>query len=572
MRFVGEAAAGARTAAGTMPEDVRDLTERALYVTYGNHRPENELLGPALVVFFACCGGSLAEVHKTKRGHFMPKMSSRISLPGSGWLLPRDVPLFDFSQRKLRAYVEETDYASDDDPLFKSATGEAMTSSLCCALFSRLGERIELDGGKVPSILRSAFVRWMEACATDRVRLYLIGKKKHVGVSRAGEAAPAFAETKEQMFDAHPLARLHRYDLNAPGPVRRAFPNPHFPTLSRDARSDLASRNRLKIAGLPDEARRAIAAAVASGKSKQETADHFGVDLSTVKNQLKGASPPTGPKPSHPSYVRTLRQLAETTADLTPRKLAAMVNAKYGSDRGVETIRQTAKAVGIALARQPKTSKWRDIRPTLLAMMTAGAPLSRPEIRTKLAEQGFEVTDIALRDALRTLKLSHLVRLERKGVDKSPALRFEKAWPAIREAMLADPTVPDTKINRIIEDKAGHGIEPPILKRLLSERTDLPPRTGVEGRSRAGSRPSRDAFEKAWPDLRRRLVKDPGLTNADLVRIVHALTGRKMKTGRMVILLAGRDDVPPRSDSASRSVAALAKFRAMRPASISPGI
>jgi hypothetical protein len=32
--------------------------------------------------------------------------------------------------------------------------------------------------------------------------------------------------------------------------------------------------------------------------------------------------------------------MSQTPADLTPRKLAALVNAKYGSDRGTDTVRQ----------------------------------------------------------------------------------------------------------------------------------------------------------------------------------------------------------------------------------------
>jgi transposase len=562
IRYVGPAAAGARTAAGTTPADILDLAERALYATYSISRQENKLLGPALVAYFSCCGGSVGEVAKMKRGDLvLKKKSGSLFLPGADLLLPREVPLFDFARSNLRAYADETDYASDDDPLFKTCTGATMTGSDACQLFSRLGKRINLDGEKLPSILRSAFARWLDGC-TDHVRLYLIGKKA-IGLSRAApDPEPDASDIRAQFFAAHPMAQLRRDELNQPGPVRRAFPDPHFPSLSRDGRSDLGLKDWRKYRRVPDEARTAIRAAVASGMHKQATADHFGVNLSTVRRLSKGDALPTGPKPSHPSYKRTLKQLTEENSDLTPRKLTALVNEKYGIDHGVAFMRQTVASLGIKLTRQQKTSKWADLRPALLEMMTSGSAPSRPEIRAWLAERGVDVTVIALREALRMLGLSHLARREVTG-ENLPTVSFETAWPAVREALVRDPGLPNTTIGEIVERETGHAISKDLLKRLIEGRGDLPPRTGVEARSTAG-RPARTAFEKAWPQLRARISEDPGVTNVALVEIVFASTGRKIKRGRLVSFLAERDDVPPRRDPGARKVAALAAIKAER--------
>jgi transposase len=398
----------------------------------------------------------------------------------------------------------------------------------------------------------------MDSCSTDHVRFYLTGKKR--GRWHVAPSAPSYLDVKTQLFEAHPLADLKRQELNAPGPVRRAFPDPHFPALSRETRSDLAGSLRRPGYRIPSEVARAILTAIASGKSKQSAGDHYGVQLRTVTQLVSGRSRPKEPRPAHPSYARALRQFASENAELTAKKLAALVNEKYGSNRSVKMVSSDARRFGIKLAKEPRSSMWRDLRPTLLAMMTSGKPLSRREIHGRLAELGVDVTYAALRNELSDLGLSHLARAEAEGVDKSPVARFDKAWPAIRGAMAENPGLTNDEIQAILERETGLGTTPMELSRLLAGRNDLPPR--LDPKARGGTQKVKKSFEKAWPTLRSRIAGDPSLTDTELVAILSTLIARTVCPRRLAFYLRRCDDVPPRLKPVARKMAARRRAQA----------
>jgi transposase len=447
-------------------------------------RKDIGLIGPALVVFFACCGGTPVEAEKARRRHFRPEGSDRLLLQGSGWKLPRTVPLFELAKSKLQSYVSATPYEGEDDPLFKNKFGDGLKYHDAISFFGSLGYRTGLPGWRLPGILHRAFDRWMDDCPTERVRLYLIGKKPIGSHDLPPPPDPEFFEVRNDLFEAHPLATFDRMQLRAPGPVRRSFPQPYFPTLSRAALSDLAAVRNHRAA-LPAEVRLAIREALASGKSVREAAEHYGITVRPIQKdkQFKPVIVPT-PKPAHPSYRRAILEYAKTVPGLTATDLTERLNLKFGSKLTRSNVRVTAKKLGVQLARGPRNSLWRARRPELLQMLTASAPLTAGEIVDRLAEREIKTTTSQLLKELKRLGLSQYVRNTSYGWRSREA--FDQAWPTVRSRLIDDPNITDLAIRDLVRDLGGVTIDINTIAKYIAARPDLPPRTPPKRRREIG--------------------------------------------------------------------------------------
>jgi hypothetical protein len=534
-RYVGPAAEGARHAASVEPTDVLDLVERELWKGGGRTRKDIGLIGPALVAYFACCGGTVPEISDLRRGHFMPNKSERIVLPGARWVLPREVPLFEFAKLKLLAYVSRTDYGGDDDALFKNADGTPLRENGCCTLFSWVGERTGLPAWRLSTILREAFMRWMESCPSDRVRLYLVGKKS-VGMGGTADVfRPQFTEARRNLAVAHPLAKLTREEMARPGAVRRAFPAPHFPTLSRNALSDVRTRRRGIINA---EVKNAIRKAVASGKSVKEAAAHYRTGIDQARAAV-GAGDDFGPipKPSHKSYRQAILDAGRAGPTPTVGELAAKVGEKLGAKLSDRSLAATAKRLGIAVRKQH--GFWDKHEAKLRQAANFEEPRSLSRIQERLAELGIEKDKDCIRYGLKRLGIQI-------GFDRAEERRkaFEECWPALRQELSERPDTPDGRIKALILERTGHKLDKEQLARLLASRLDLPPRTR---RCADARRETIEAFETAWPALRAAMIRNPRFTDDQAVGMVSEITGRTMAAETFRRRLQNRNDAPPRA-------------------------
>lgn len=478
---------GADAAATIEPHHVADLMEAKLWEGFGCSRQDIGVVGPALVAYFGCCGGTPEEAATSIRAHFRPKKSDRIVLPGHRTALPREVPLFELSKLKLSAYVSATDYAGEDDALFKNAVGGPMTADNIFGYFVSLGERIGVDGFALPGRLRSAFQRWTDDCATERVRTYLRGRRAIDRQRLAPLPKPAFSDLKAEFEEAHPLAKLNRKELQLPGPVGRLYPAPHFPPLSRGAWSDIAVAGRTR-SSLPAEVLRGIQTAIGSGKTRIETAAHFGLAYNTVSRH-RNVPTDVPPKIEHPSFRKiVLQQAARPGA--TSESVADHVNATYGSKLTGESVGRLARKHGVKLAPRPKKSLWRPHAEALGRRMMEGPPASLDDLVAWFAERGVTISRTGLEYALAKLGLDGH-RLRTSNGSRARAA-FESAWPTIRGWMVEEPGIPYHRLAARLEREMNIVIHFASLRIYIGKKADKPPHPPARGATRAPARRRKD--------------------------------------------------------------------------------
>lgn len=539
MRFRGPAAEGARHAATVEGPDIQDLCEKALWESGGDTCYELGLIGPALVVYFGCCGGTLPELDKVKRKHFMPNNAERIDLPGAKWVLPREVPLFAFSKLKLLSYASQTSYVDDDDALFKFDDGSPLDRKSCGALFARLGERTGLPTWRLTSVLGKAFSRFMENCPSERCRLYLLGKKGvHMGGTVA-DARPTFTELRDNIKEAHPLAKVGREELSRPGPVRRAYPNPHFPAISRAGLADMRTRPRGNIVGA--EIKNAIRTAVRSGKSVDETAAHYRVGAMTVRSAVKAETDfAPDPKPSDRSYQAAILGAAPPGRPVTVAELTVKVGEMLGAEVSSQSVWKQARRLGVSIKREHGFLEKHEAK--LRQALEMARPRTLDKVRERLAASGVEAEKHQIKQALKSMGIQ--LGFERAELDRAA---FEETLPQIRRQLAEKPKTSDAKIGRMILEHTGRKLGTDALSRLLASRSDLPPRAKPARKPRKEMVDNAEALAAAWPALRAAMTDDPFLTDVRAVEIVAGITGRRMATSVFRDWIDRRGDVPPRA-------------------------
>jgi hypothetical protein len=484
MRLAAPVVEGVRSAATIKPSDVTDLLEARLWEGFGHSRQDIGIVGPALVVYFACCGGTPEEAANSTRAQFRPQRSDRIVLPGHRFVLARDVPLFELSRLKLSNYVSATDYDSGEDPLFKDGLGRPMTVGNIFGYFVSIGKRIGVDGYALPGRLRGAFLRWADDCSSERVRMYLRGKQVSSRRGLAPLPKPAFSAVKADLENAHPLAKLDRERLRAPGPVQREYPTPHFPAISRGAWADIAVARKGNTS-LPAEVLRALQTAIKSGKTASETAAHYGLAYNTIHRYSK-APTDVPPKLGQPSFLKVMLGHAGAMPRATPQSLMNLLNDTYGAKLTIHNTADTARKHGLKLATQPRKTPWRLHEAALRERMVEGPPASLEDLVAWFAARGIKISHSGVEYALAQLGLDGYRLRTSKGSRARAA--FEAAWPTIREWMIQDPNAPYYMLAARLENELKTVIQFQTLRVYINAKPDRPPHSPAYGKKRSSAK------------------------------------------------------------------------------------
>lgn len=492
MPFAFPTLEGVDAAATIEPRHVADLLEAKLWEGFRCSRKDIGVVGPALVAYFGCCGGTPEEAAKSTRAHFRPKNSERIVLPGHRTALPREVPLFELSRLKLSTYITATDYESDDDALFKNAVGRPMTVDNIFGYFVALGDRIGADGFALPGRLRSAFLRWTDDCPTERVRTYLRGRRAIDRQRLAPLLKPAFSDLKAEFEEAHLLAKLDRKGLQLPGPVARLYPAPHFPPLSRGAWSDIAVAGRTR-SSLPAEVLRGIQTAIRSGKTRIETAVHYGLAYNTVSRHRE-APTDVPPRVEQPSFRKIVLQQAAVPGS-TSESVAIHVNGIHGSKLTPESVGRVARKHGVKLAHRPKKTLWRPHAAALSRRMIDGPPASLDDLVAWFAKRDVDISRSGVEYALAQLGLDGR-RLRTSNGSRTRAA-FETAWPTICGWMVEEPGIPYHRLAERLERELGTVIQFATLRIYIGKKADKPPHPPATGATRASAKRRKDVSDGA---------------------------------------------------------------------------
>lgn len=577
-------------AATIEPPDVIDLAESLLWVT-PKTRNDIAFLGPALVVYFACCGATPTEAMRATRGSFRPNNSDRILLPGHKGVRPRAVPLIRFAKLKLQAYISATQYNSDEDPLFKDTNGRPIPATTITDAFKALGIRIGLDGNKIPTRLRAAFLRWVDHCPTQCARLYLRGAKVDAATM------PSFSQTKEELEIAlQPLASLDRQGLRQGGAVARNFPRPDFPVLSRDGWSDISASQKAR-GWLPHEVLRAVQGALWSGKSIQQVSRHYGISERTVGKYVRDGFPfERTTKLGQPSTRRAIIKYVRANPGCNASQLTEWINGTFGTRAARPYVLAMARLFGLKLAAEPYRSVQREAVTTAWPIIKAEIIRDPTITNADVAKIVDNVTGLEIRP---TTLFNHLharkdmpsrakVRISTRRTFLSRfsldfARAFEAVWPDLKNAILDDPTLSNAELATIFETKSGMHIHRDLLGTHLRGRSDVPFRKGRRGplfrhqdeesrrlkaeraalaelarSERAARRAARDskrdinqkkweAFDATWPLIRIRLLEDPTINNFEIAHMVEEATGVVMIDQTVDRYMARRADVPFRA-------------------------
>lgn len=272
--------------------DVLDLFEPELWRNPTSSKA-SMLRGTAICAIAACTGATLNEALRMRRSAFMTEGHATVTLGGNNVNMhARTMPLIRLAQDILTTYDEAAHRAADCTAFFTDDSGNAARDGAVLEQFRCMGERIGVHGFTLPARLRGWFIACLDEVENQTARYHIAGWHVRQRLDRDDiTEPPSLAAMRAILERHHPLGRPDREMLRRRGAVARAFPHPHFPTLSREAQSVLAQRRAGSTRYYPAELHTAIDAARASGKRTEEIAEHYGIDLQWAQRHHKfGAS------------------------------------------------------------------------------------------------------------------------------------------------------------------------------------------------------------------------------------------------------------------------------------------
>lgn len=131
------------------------------------------------------------------------------------------------------------------------------------------------------------------------------------------------------------------------------------------------------------------------------------------------------------------------------------------------------------------------------------------------------------------------------------------AWPRIRDELARDPTLSDHEIKNLLIDETGVSVSEPTIVKYLASRPGLPERAPLRGATYralgngfAGNLAA--AFDAAWPIIRTELLREPSLSDVDIVEIMRRETGIAMSNNALPKYMSLKTDVPHRNKRRGR--------------------
>lgn len=398
--------------------------------------PLRETRLAALMAFFAATGATDTEMPEVRTVDWAAGESGWIVLRGARHRDHRKLPLMQAAAQAIARYDAEAAKVRKCDRLFVHDDGTPLTVydmySLLTAQKRRLGKPLRL-----PRRMRQVFAQCAEAAGDPALWRALTGRKPFRGRSTQGRI-PAPATLRIFLSKAHPLGGLGRTSRSWKGPAERTVVP--FPRLSQQARADIAACGRGDP--YPAELNRAVAAALAAGKTRRETAAHYGIGLFYVSELSAGRRPRCNPLMRRRENLRLLTEVVAANPDATRPELRRLM-----TERGVPVsdnmIGDFLRKNGIAKRRMPvavKPLKLDGQEAALRAKLRASPGIDLTRLAEWLAGRGIDV-------GITTIKtfLGRRLGVALKRDPRNPETAVEKLVPEIVERMRAKPrsTWPD---------------------------------------------------------------------------------------------------------------------------------
>jgi hypothetical protein len=281
--YAGPAAVGLRDGGLPGRDDVLDFGEDKLY---RNPKSPEDMVrrGSALALFIACTGATVEEIPLITYDPEQP-LRDWIYLPGDGLVAARTVPLPELAAIALRHYREVADKITKCDRLFVNCDGNPLTVKTIRAQFNRVGQRIGIAGGRVPTSLRHAYIAWLDAAPQTEVAAYLRG---YNFVDQIPPTEPLPSARRDLVWTYHPLGRLDREMLRWQGAVARrdaAHPMPELTPAAKKAFAAAKKRKGHKV--YPNELKAAVRDAIASGHEPKAVLANYGVSPKTLHDYVR---------------------------------------------------------------------------------------------------------------------------------------------------------------------------------------------------------------------------------------------------------------------------------------------
>jgi hypothetical protein len=346
--YFGPAAQG--FADGRLPSraDILDLFEPALW---RNARKSNayDLRGPAFCALFVCTGANLGEAVRMRCGQWLPLGRRAVDLGGNNVnLKPRTVPLVSIAHDVIARYDSAVQRASGCDAFFVDNRGKGTTLVNVQEQFRCMAQRVGLDGRALPARLRGLFLSYLEDWPDKVARFTLAGWHERHRISEDERTpSPNFAEKLAILERVLPIGRADREMLKWRGAVERAFPDPHFPELSAEARYVLDEIRAGRTKCHPAEVRAAVREAIASGKRQAEVCEHYGLGKQAVGAWKNGIEPSEHLCLSR-KELKALKDYGASTDRPTATGLAEALG-KAGRPMILQSAREWARKHGLVL-------------------------------------------------------------------------------------------------------------------------------------------------------------------------------------------------------------------------------
>jgi hypothetical protein len=399
--------------------DLLDLLDPATW-RHSHTKNCQDLRGAALCAMIVCCGATLCELPRIKCSNWLPGNRDEVELSGAGGLKnqPRTIPVLAFAKFVIDRYSRNVKRAPGVTHLFVDNEGMPTTA---CALMAQFKWMTRSNGLPVDSLinaLHNAFERWAKTDEGPMMRA-LTGRRKRKWL--APDPAFSIDEKRKAIENVHPLGKTDREMLRWKGPYARRYPNPHFPALSREARTEYEFA--LKTRGGTTygvELRDAVRAALDSGKLVSEVAAHYGMNVSYVQEARDGTIGKAAATMRNRRLQLSLLQWLQSGSPRHVEEVRRWAMTEHGIDLSQQNVRKLARKHGVKLIRPPPS--W--------VLVHGEALLSR--MQQEFAPSALEVKEWASKERHVDLTLRQIC-----GLAAAHGVTLAHPLNAYKEALLA---------------------------------------------------------------------------------------------------------------------------------------
>ncbi|MDF0498255.1 hypothetical protein [Bradyrhizobium yuanmingense] len=459
--FVGPAAIGLRTDGLPSKVDLLDLSEVDLF--RGPYKDDHfAFRGPAIALFFACTGASLIEARDIVYDPSKP-IRAWIDLPGEGRVSPRTVPLPELAAVAIRRYREAIKDVARCDRLFVGRDGGLMGTCSIRDQFINLGRRIGIDGTRLASRLRHAYLAWITSSPDVRTATYLRGRPAPEWLEMGEE--PSADQKRALIENFHPLGRFDRSMLRWEGAVGRRDRVQPLRELSAAEKKEIRQA-RYKRTPLPQFLVDAVREAIDAGHQRDAVYAHFGVSSELKRRPNKAFDL----LDSHQDAIR-----AKLEGDNPPGVVALRkwFKSDHGISVGAATMLRYIEKMGLAhrLPKKVKQSLGESrIDPYLdeiRAMIPADGTVNVEAVRTMLATKGIKLGNGGVRSSLQS---RGILAIKKGPVGFSGVVRDDvKSW------MEKHAGVSAMEVGRRLEELHGIRMSAFKVRRRMREIGDIKP-------------------------------------------------------------------------------------------------